>query len=87
MPDIAKNFLANISGNKYTHSGNLFKSEIGEEGSMLSGLMQLSAFAGIIGGDFPFHNDLLYRADVHDIKVQASVNFTLEFQIEILKIF
>ena len=54
---------------------------------MLVGSTYLDVFAGVIGGDFPFHNDVLYGADVHDLKIQASVNLTFGFHLEILKTF
>ena len=54
---------------------------------MLSGSASLDVFAGIMAGDFPFHNNLLYRADVHDLKLSASFNLTFGLKMEILKMF
>lgn len=41
----------------------------------------------MVVGDFPFHNDILYRADVHDLKIETSANLTLDLHFEFMNVF
>ena len=43
-------------------------------------------FAGLLGGNFPYYSPELYRANVQDLKLQASLNLTTSFKIQILNL-
>ena len=42
--------------------------------------LSTTLFQGIVGGDVPFYDDI-YSSNVHEYKIQASVNLTSTFAI------
>lgn len=77
-------FFASLKGNLYTHASQLLdiKRHISD---WFQFDLSTTSFQGVVGGDVPFY-DGLYRADVHELKLQASVNITTTLAIEVLKL-
>jgi len=44
-------------------------------------------FMGLMAGDFPYYSPSIYKANVHDLKAQASVNLTSTLKLEILNFY
>ena len=45
----------------------------------------MTLFSGILAGEIPFYEDI-YRANVHEFKIQASVNLTTTFSIQLFNL-
>ena len=72
------------NGNKLTNSGRLY--EFYTNTSLINSQFSIDYFGGLILGNFPFHNDILYNSDVADIKLQLSSNITINLKFEFFEL-
>ena len=66
-------------GNKFSHQNRLYEIIFDENNGF-----SIDLFSGLIFGAFPYFDEDIYQANVHDYSIQGSVNLTANLRFEIL---
>ena len=66
-------------GNKFSHQNRLYELIFDENNGF-----SIDLFSGLLFGAFPYFDEDVYQANVHDNSIQGSVNLTANLKFEIL---
>ena len=84
-----ESFYDLVAGNKFSHQFRAIdlNSKQFSETWLIKWEYALDVFMGVMAGDFPYYSPSVYRANVHDLRAQASVNVTSTLKLEILNFY